>query len=290
MLSPRPFVVACCPAKNRAWSIGEWVRALVAQSTPPDVLYILINDEDYDRDTALYPPTIAAAHRAAAESATPIVSSVFNTGLDGDSRVTDNSRGATRYIVSNLAAVRNALLTRVLRSYPQATHIWSVDSDVLPHRDCLALLLDAHLPVVSAVVRNSPEPGVLNFWCDTRRDEVTNRPTPARSFGGERELKALTYAAPQLVTMTGACTLIRRDVLDEVDAAGQPRVRYAYDPRGEDVAFSVAAQQCGFLLAVEPRALTSHLQPNGERWTWQPKTSQSSISEPVGFLSEASST
>lgn len=234
------FVVAGCPVKNRAWAMERWYEAMTRQSRPVDAFHILFNDCDDDTLPSLLFRARPALHGLCLES--------FNTGDPGLGRVANN--GTPRYSMANLALVRNEWIKRALECLPQATHLWSVDSDVLPDPDVLEKLLAANLPIVAAVVRNSGTAEVYNFF--TGRDALG----PRRN-GLDRALLHMTK--PARVSMTGACVLIRRDVLD----AG---VRYSDHLRGEDVGMCEAARAKRFKAYVHPGARTGHVQEDGTTW------------------------
>lgn len=241
-MTDKPFVVAGCPAKNRSTLLARWFDAMEAQSHRPDRTYVLLNDCDDDSVQTCW-------------ERTDEVTSDFDNYNTGDPGVERTAGIVPRYSIANLAIVRNEWIRRALQRWPKATHVWSVDSDALPDPNVLALLLDADLPVVAAVVKNSKSVPVYNFFCGW--DKSDNEKNPARS--GDEHHKVTTLERPFPVTMTGACVLIRRDVIDS-------GVQYAWHVNGEDVAWSIDAQQRGYLLAVHPLARTRHVQRSGEEW------------------------
>ena len=50
-----------------------------------------------------------------------------------------------------LQLARQAILSKALSKRAEFTHMWFIDDDVVPSRDCLAVLLAADKPIVSAV-------------------------------------------------------------------------------------------------------------------------------------------
>lgn len=195
------FVVAACPAKNRGWILPTWLESTRRQTRPPDAQYVLLNDCTDDSSSVIDRSRVDVE--------------VINTGDPGWDRV------EPRYSIANIAQLRNSMIDRVLALYPDMTHLWSVDSDVEPEPDCLELLLEADEPLVAAPVRNGDE--VYNFmrggWGldGARRD-------------GFEKWMVETMATPFPVTITGACVLIAREILDE-------GIRYEDHPQGEDVGF-----------------------------------------------------
>lgn len=287
----QPFVVAGCPVRSRSWAIPRHIAALMAQERRPDALCYLVNDDGPpDPETGLDTlgafqycvPTICESQYAPDDVAqrpntgVPYIQRIhvelYNTAIAGTGntqRVADD-RGP-RYDIANLAAVRNRWLAVVRREFPEATHVWSCDSDVCPDPNVLQLLLDESAPIISAVVRNNSGddevPGAYNFWCGW--DEIKYEPRRQGS-----EMYAVHYGQKDLavairVTMTGACVLMRRDVIERLDPETREpiaRVEYSPHPNGEDIAFSIAAARAGFSLYTHLGARTNHIQPDGSVW------------------------
>lgn len=188
----------------------------------------------------------------------------FNTGCpawarDGEPRYSLNDH-------ANLAVVYNRCLDLALEGWPDATHVWMIDSDVIPDPDVLELLLAAGKPLVSAVVPLGKQ--AWNFMCGMEDGE------PRRTGFEGRLLQA---EEPMPVQFLAACTLIRRGVLE----AGKddpcfatdlrtgegiylPKVRFAPHPRSHDFPFCAAARAAGYGLWLEPRARCSHYMKQGE--------------------------
>jgi GT2 family glycosyltransferase len=273
------FVVAGCPARQRAWVLPAWLAALGGQARRPEAVFVLVNVSDDGSEGLgeiggtypILPPregravTVSWSRRDDPDSwsgdrmftvSKPIVER-YDTGHPHYER----GSGYTVDHHANLASVRNRWIERALAQWPQATHLWMVDSDVLPEPDCRELLLAADKDVVAAPVRNGE-----NAWNFMRLSDLSTS-EPRRSPADEM---ALSQETPAAVTLLGACTLVRRAVLDTwvgVDPAvgvdvphqpPQPLVRFASHPRGEDLAFCAAARAAGYQLWVEPRARCAH--------------------------------
>lgn len=248
-----PFVVAGCPVRNRGWIVEDHADALTDQSTlpPPNRIFYLVNDceeDDLTEDTL---------GQLVYEGRDWISFEVFNTGHPGWHRGSREDGWKTgphptyhEDNCANNARVRNRWIERALKLWPQATHLWSVDSDVLPKKDCLERLLAADKDIVAAVVRNGER--AYNFMLDWIDFE------PARTG---HEADAVAGDAPFPVSLLGACVLIRREVL-----VREPLVRFAAHPRGEDFPFCEAARLAGYQLWVEPRARTEHWMGKDEVW------------------------
>lgn len=156
-----PFVVVGCPIRNRAWALPRHLAALRAQAREPDAYFYLANDcDDHTRKVGNMPcdGTIACLHDASVDvngvepGPARLRFDILNTGDPGSERVA--TADSPRYSTANLAAVRNEWVRRCLEHWPQASHLWSCDSDVIPDPDVLEKLLAADVPVCAAVVRN----------------------------------------------------------------------------------------------------------------------------------------
>lgn len=162
-------------------------------------------------------------------------------------------RGRDREIaLTKLARVRNLWLEHALKSWPNLTHLWVVDSDILPAEDCLARLLALDKPVAGAFVPATRDgiPMHMEGMKQTLKGTIigpdTNVYTPYRqgteAIGDE----------PRLATTVAGNFLIRRDVID----AG---ARWGYHPQDENVFFSLACRDLGIELWVDPLAKCEHL-------------------------------
>jgi GT2 family glycosyltransferase len=240
-----PFIVAGGPVRNRGWIIGRHLDSLAAQTVAPGAIFHLLNDSSDETEAVYQGSEWADCYE------------VFNTGHPGWSRGTRASgwretddgtllRNADAY--ANLARVRNRWIDRALKYHPQATHLWSVDSDVLPDPDVLEKLLTADEAVVAAVVRNSER--TYNFMQNYEYGE------PQRSGMEDSYVRNVSPEATFEVTLLGACVLIRREVVSDRDWGAH--CRFGPHPIGEDVPFCQAAQAAGFKLWLEPRARTRH--------------------------------
>lgn len=249
------FVVAGCPLKNRLWCAERHAYSLASQSRRPDALFWLLNDDTERTGVGLCNGVLQV------NDCPPGTIEHFDTGDTGYSRIAVN--GTPRYSIANLATVRNKWVERALALWPHLTHLWSVDSDVLPDADVLSLLLDADLPVVAAVVANNADSTVYNYMCGWSRQQPSIDGEVVQPRRNGDEALRLLRTDPFAVSMTGACVLIRRDV---VDTATAYCMCYDDHVQGEDIAFSIEAQRYGFMLAVHPLARTSHVQHSGEVW------------------------
>jgi GT2 family glycosyltransferase len=253
---PEPIVVSVTPARNRAWIIREHVAALRAQTRPPDgMIYVTGDNEDstegdvrrLQRDPATWSPEKRCYDPFLRVAQFRTGSPHWSRDIEGQKYTGDDH--------ASLARVYNRCLDEALAITPEATHVWLLDSDVIPGPNVLELLLAADKDLVSAVVRNSP--GALNFMAghagQTSLSGVKH-PEPWRT--GYEHIVVDAKPGPFVVSFLSACTLIRREVL-EYDR-DYLRVRFAAHPRSHDFPFCATAREAGFSLWIEPRARTAH--------------------------------
>lgn len=217
----KPFVVAGGIVRNRAW-ILPWHLAHV-RSNLPALLYYLTGDNEDDTEEVL--------KLDGNDMNVPSFFSRHDTGFAGWRR-----DGEPRYSSEVMAGERNLWLKTAVERWPNLTHLWVVDSDVLPHLDCLEKLLAVDRPVVGAWV-----PGC------TPTEGWDNGTGQARRTGAEGRRES-TFRA----TMLGGCYLIRRDAID----AG---VRWAAHPQGEDGGFGDSCRALGIDMWACPEARCGHV-------------------------------
>lgn len=155
----------------------------------------------------------------------------YDTGFLGWHRT-----GEPRYSSENMAPLRNLWGEEAVRRWPQLTHLWVVDSDVLPAADVLSRLLALNRPIAGAWV-----PG-----CTPCEGWSSERGRAVRSHWEERR------GEPFRATMLGGCYLIRRDAWD----AG---LRWAPHPQGEDGGFGDSARKLGLEMWADPLARCEHV-------------------------------
>jgi hypothetical protein len=273
---PEPIVVSVTPARNRAWIIREHVAALRAQTRPPDgMIYVTGDNEDstegdvrrLQRDPATWSPEKRCYDPFLRVAQFRTGSPHWSRDIEGQKYTGDQH--------ASLARVYNRCLDEALAITPEATHVWLLDSDVIPDSHVLELLLAADKDLVSAVVRNSP--GALNFMVRDKPKGEGREPFRS-SLDADRlrpwiDDEGQERFGPFCVSFLSACTLIRREVLLPRDGSlipprpGRmegwecemlPGVRFAPHPRSHDFPFCATAREAGFSLWIEPRARTAH--------------------------------
>jgi hypothetical protein len=243
-----PFVVACIPIRNRAWIVERQLAAFQAQRFERMVGFYLAGDCEDD--------TLGRLARRPA-----VTVEVFDTGCPAWHRSREPRYSLNDH--ANLALVYNRMIDRALELWPQATHLWLCDSDVVPEPDCLRLLLEADKDVISAVVALGPE-GPWNFMCE--ENPVSKE--AERSGTEETLLELVRYPFP--VTFLSACTLVKREVLEtltrvtgyfdssNVDMKTRDGCRFAPHPHSHDFPFVASLRAAGYYLWVHPLARTAH--------------------------------
>lgn len=230
------IVVAGSPVRNRAWIVGRSIHGLRAAGA--NEFFYLVNDCEDDTEDVLW--------QEGADF------KVLNTGEPGWHRGNRKKgwHGDMRYQFDNLAKVRNAWREHLLEFYPEATHYWSCDSDIVPDADCLQYLLDADKPCIGARIPSGQVS--FNFMLG-RDDEGPRRNREEHEYVKRKE--------PFEVTLTGACMLIRRDVLESV--------QWDYHQRGEDIPFSEACTKLGYGPWLHPLARGTHYMGDTPDEVWR---------------------
>jgi len=231
------FIVAGCPVRNRAWILPRHIFAVsnVAYSDCfhfPNSLFYLWGD--CDDDTAM----VLSRHRSAGAA---VYIDRFDTGFPGWKR---DGEGEERYHSSNMSRVRNVWAERLVGMFPEATHLWNVDSDVLPAPDVLQRLLAVDKPVVGAFVPIADGVTPIHMTHFVIDDPGGFK---ARRMGNEKD-----QTGPHPVTLLGGCYLIRRD-------AWEAGLRWGEHPQGEDGFFGDKSRELGLELWVDPMAKCEHV-------------------------------
>lgn len=244
-MSSNPFVVVACPIRNREWAVPLFFEGMSRQERYADEYLFVTGDNEDCTELDL----CAVGYEC---NLKPVVE-VFDTGCPGWRR-----SGEPRYSINDhaaLADVYNRCIDQALERWPEATHVWMIDSDIAPDPGVLRLLLEADKDVISAVVRNSP--GALNFMLGVK--QPGNEPFRCEVEEGALEARP---RRPFQVSFLSACTLFRREVLENWHNLGPGRddfkVRYAPDPRSHDFPLCASARAAGYTLWVHPLARTSH--------------------------------
>lgn len=231
------FVVAGGIVRNRAWCLPQHLDAVISNLDLGDDVLYLTGDNVDGTESVL--------------SEYMVEYLVHDTGHPGYKR----DPGPHRYDAANMAFLRNLWAEEAIKRWPHLTHLWVVDSDVIPEPDCLIKLLALDKSVVAAHVPLMD--GVTPIWMEdwnprfieTRDASGVLRPgsdLPRRS-GVERY-----RLAPQPCALVGGCYLIRRDAWDK-------GLRWSPTEISEDGGFARSARDLGIEMWAHPGARTQHL-------------------------------
>jgi len=246
----RPFVVAGGIVRNRAWILRRHLLHVSTQGViegeewcrPAQMFYLTGDNEDDTEDILSF--------RHSGLWDVPVSYARHDTGWDGFERV--GRDGRPPYSTENMAKLRNEWLRGCLARWPELTHVWVVDSDVLPDSDVLAALLRLDKPVVAARVPIAD--GVTPIYMEGLELVATHFGKGAEVWAprrtGNEKLRFLPFEA----TCIGGCYLIRRDAID----AG---VRWYVNGimRAEDGGFADSCRELRIEMWAEPLAACQHV-------------------------------
>jgi len=252
------FVVAGGIVRNRAWVFPRHLEA-VARNKPDAALYVTGDNNDATEEILREPPPsvkiawigeTAWVDDGQSVHFAPLVVVKHDTGQPGYTR--DASDGP-RYDSAHMARERNLWASEALKRWPQATHLWVVDSDVLPEPDVLERLLALKAPVAAAFVPISDGVTPIHMigW-DAEKGQ-------ARRTGEEKVL-----TKPHVATLVGGCYLI--------DAQGSESPArwvcscpfcqehiWGEHEQGEDGYFAARCRRRGWPMLVDPMARCTHI-------------------------------
>lgn len=206
------MIVAGGPVRDRAWILPLHLEAV--KFNKPDCLYYLYGD---------------------CTDKTAIELDVANVNYEECSLGLPGGRGSEGY--KELWKIRNKWVEQALHFWPNLTHIWVVDSDVIPGPFVLQKLLDVDKDVVGAYV------------------PIMDGVSPIHMMG--RDLSLSTFhrtgeeskqRKPHQVSLVGGCYLIKKEALEK-------GLRWGPHPQGED---GYIAQQ-GLDMWVDPTAKCLHV-------------------------------
>lgn len=220
------MIVAGGIVRNRAWILPRHLEAVTLNG--PARLFYVTGDNDDDTVGKLRDWQYDEFTEGGPEK---LRYHLHDTGFPGWHR-----SGEPRYSSENMAPLRNLWGEEAVRRWPQLTHLWVVDSDVLPAADVLSRLLALNRPIAGAWV-----PG-----CTPCEGWSYERGRAVRSHWEERR------GEPFRATMLGGCYLIRRDAWD----AG---LRWSPHPQGEDGGFGDSARKLGLEMWADPLARCEHV-------------------------------
>lgn len=243
-----PFVVAGGIVRNRAWILPRHLST-VALNNPAQMFYVTGDNKDetvavLNSGTITF-PTYEKRHLGPTVEpdtwfGVPLSYLVHDTSEPGYTR--DGSDGP-RYRSAHMAAERNLWASEALKRWPQASHLWVVDSDVLPEPDVLEKLLVLKAPVAAAFVPigDGVTPIAMGGW-----DFGLMRP---RRDGTERAKQD-----PWAATLVGGAYLVQKHVF--LRGHDYP---WSEHPQGEDGGFAAYCRREGFEMLHHPGARCRHI-------------------------------
>lgn len=226
------FVVAGGIVRNRAWCLPQHLDAVANNAGVREMFYCTGDNEDSTveilSDFAYLPIN---------RDGGGLDAMIHNTGHPGYKR----DPGPFRYDAANMAFLRNLWAEEAIKRWSDLTHLWVVDSDVIPEPDCLSKLLALDKPVVAAHVPLMD--GVTPIWME---GWGLTSDLPRRTGSERKRIK------PQTCTLVGGCYLIRRDAWDK-------GLRWSPTEISEDGGFARSARDLGIEMWAHPGARTQHL-------------------------------
>lgn len=223
-------VVIGGPVRNRGWILQRHLDALKAMVIPEGVevaFFYLLNDSTDNTGEILLENDIESV--------------AYNTNHNSGS-----VRG--QYSYANLAELRNAFMDMALAYHPDATHILSIDSDILVPSDALQKLLEDDKDIVSMLLCNQPMPIYVRRAHNVMNEDHNGVMQHIYDFPMDEVFPC---------DLTGACYLIKREVID----AG---CKYANDRQGEDIPFCRDAKARGFGIFCDSRVRPIHVMYEGK--------------------------
>lgn len=165
---------------------------------------------------------------------------VINTGDKYEKAVNDHIW--THDNLTKMHTLRNATIRRALEG--GYDYWWSIDTDLIPDRRTLPVLLSANKDIVSEVFWTRAPSGA--YWCNAWMYD--------QAAGMSQE-----WREPGLyqVGMTGALTLAKRKVIEAIDYTPIPNIKKAL--WGEDRHFCIRAACAGFEMWLDTHYPAEHL-------------------------------
>jgi len=222
-----PKILIAAPIRNRAAQLYNYIESLCHLDYPKELLsfYFLVNDSTDATLSILqkFKENLESFYRS-------IVIEELNLNAVPDARTSIRRK----VIYGNLAFLRNKILDRFLATDNE--YLFSIDSDIVVHPDCLKKLLEADKDLISAEVANDFGKGhignTMRFISDPKHPEN----------GQYLHYKLREQPEIYEVDLTGAVFLVKRDIIKLSNA------KYFNDPLGEDKKFCEIIKKAGYKL------------------------------------------
>lgn len=221
-----PFVVAGGIVRNRDWVLEDSIQSLRANNV--NALYYLTGDNiDNTRKILLD---------------NGIKHTCWDTGHPGWRR--------GEYTSKIMGMLRNQWVEDALYVYPEATHLWSVDSDVIVPSNALDALLSHDKDVMAAYVpvAGGAIPIHMYGWSDVEGHPVRT--------GDERHISSQIRRC----TLVGACVLMKTSMLKKCMPV------YGADGQGEDGYAARIFRNNGIEQWVDPIVICEHRMEIPTEW------------------------
>lgn len=238
------FVVGGGIVRNRAWILSEHIDA-VADNEPEQMFYVTGDNNDQTEDALSTWADRDDCH-VWRENCFDKVGRSYLVHNTGEPSWTRDGKEGPRYKSSHMAAERNLWAQEALKRWPQATHLWVVDSDVLPAPDVLDKLLAVDAPVAGAYV---PVGDGFPIYMEGMRNGKPYR------TGQERH-----RTEPFECSLVGGCYLFRADTIGFPH--GYP---WSEHKLGEDGGFAAFMRAYGHKMMAVPGAKCEHLMTRDDR-------------------------
>lgn len=216
-------VVAGGIVRNRGWVLSDSINSLKRQTFPPHQISYLTGDNKDDTELVL--------------AGNGVHWWVHNTGYPGFER-RESEWNPVRYSIPNLAMLRNIWCSE----HKDASHLFTVDSDMILNPNVLELLLSLDVPIAGAVMPGCPP---LELW--------DYQPFVPPCWFPKRTHEEVHHKEPFNVACLCGCYLLRKDFLDLVN--WEP---FADDEQGEDVGLARKAKDLGVKMVAHPFATGEH--------------------------------
>lgn len=227
-MSETPKIMVTMPVRDRAWVLPYVLRCLGSMNIPDECLsFTFIDDGSTDRTLAL----LKVWRTKVKERFDVKIIALPNT--DGKRITSARDIGAGDNDWQHLCDLRNQMIDHVLAS--DATHQFSVDSDILVGPDALSHLLEQGQPYVSSVIFNDAHDYGYLAAPEKRH---TNGGHLKWQHRGYRPIR--TYARGRLVPVdySGAIYLVTRETLSY-------GARFEPHQYGEDLGYCLALNRLG---------------------------------------------
>ena len=162
------------------------------------------------------------------------------------------------YVSSREAGIGRSTFAYNALKDPEVTHLYFIDSDVVPSLNTLKKLFEHNLPIVAGIYPMN----VNGVKACSFKD---NGPPETKTYGGWRLWNCLVKQTMIEATAIGGSTLlVKREVFEKLERPYFKIVYKAIDEEGhaydegEDEYFSRIAREAGYKIMVDPTIICKH--------------------------------